>query len=303
MPDYGKILTYRSPAASASGSTAASAYGGAVITPFYDSLLVKVTAWGQTFRDRAAAHGPRAARVPHPRRQDEHSVPRKRHRTSDSFSTGQATTRLIDTTPELFQFTPRRDRATKLLTYLGDVIVNGNPQVKGTARDSRSQPRPCPTYDRKTPPPPGTRQLLLELGAEEIRRVDAQAEAAADHRHDVPRCASVAAGHARAHATTCWRSPTPSRAARRELFSLEMWGGATFDTAMRFLHEDPWERLRAAARAHAEHLFPDAAARRRTPSATRTIRTMSCAGFVEARRRSGHGHLPHLRFAELTCRT
>ena len=163
----------------------------------------------------------------------------------ETFRTGQATTTLIDTTPELFNFKPRRDRATKLLNFLGNVIVNGNPHAKGYKPDKPPlRAAPVGVRSQASPPPPGTRDLLLKLGPKKFAEWTLQAEAAAHHRHDVPRRASIADGDARAHATTCWRWPTPSRGARRSCSQLEMWGGATFDTAMRFLNEDPWERLR-----------------------------------------------------------
>ncbi len=134
--------------ASASGSTAASAYGGAVITPFYDSLLVKVTAWGREFRARLPAHGPRAARVPHPRREDQHPVPRERGQPPE-LPDGRGDDHACSTTRRSCSSSRRaRDRATKLLTYLGDVIVNGNPQVAGQAAvRSASASRPCRQHD------------------------------------------------------------------------------------------------------------------------------------------------------------
>ena len=106
VPDYGKIHTYRSPAGFGIRLDGASAYGGAVISPFYDSLLVKVTAWGQQFPAGLPAHGPRASRISHPRREDEHSVSRKCGEPSD-FQCRRTTTSFLDETPELFQFHAR----------------------------------------------------------------------------------------------------------------------------------------------------------------------------------------------------
>ena len=260
MPDYGKILAYRSPGGFGIRLDGGMGYAGAVITPFYDSLLVKVTASGQTYRDGAAPHGPRAARVPHPRREDQHSVPRKRHRTTEQFRSGQATTTLIDTTPELFAFKPRRDRATKLLNFLGNVIVNGNPHAKGyqPAKAVRRRAASRATIDQQPPPPEGTRQLLLEARARR-NSPSGRSSKSACSSPTPPSATRTSRSWPRACApTTCWPWPTPSRAARRSLFSLEMWGGATFDTAMRFLSEDPWERLRQLRAARAEHLLPDA---------------------------------------------
>jgi pyruvate carboxylase len=244
MPDYGRIIAYRSPGGFGVRLDGGMGYAGAVITPFYDSLLVKVITSGQTLRDRDEPHASaRCSRVPHPRREDQHPVPRERHR-APLFRAGQATTTLIDTSPELFAFKPRRDRATKLLNFLGNVIVNGNPHAKGYRRPSRF---PAPLRRQVTTTaarrPPARATCCWQLGREGLRRVDAEAEAPARHRHDVPRRPPVAHGHARAHLRHAGLRGRRAHA-RRALFSLEMWGGATFDTAMRFLNEDPWERLR-----------------------------------------------------------
>ena len=159
------------------------------------------------------------------------------------FRTGQATTTLIDNTPELFAFKPRRDRATKLLNFIGNVIVNGNPHAKGYRPEKPFAPAPLLAYDHRVTPPPGTRQRLLQLGPKKFaewttkqkrllitdttwRDAHQSLMATRVRTYDM-----LAAADALAH-----RTP--------ELFSLEMWGGATFDTAMRFLNEDPWERLR-----------------------------------------------------------
>jgi pyruvate carboxylase len=150
---------------------------------------------------------------------------------------------LIDTTPELFKFTPRRDRATKLLSFLGDIIVNGNPQAKGFKFKTEPQAPVVPVYDHKMVPPPGTRQLLLELGPKKF------AEWTLKQKRLLITDTTFRDAHQSLMATRV-RSfdmlAVADAVARRtpQLFSMEMWGGATFDTAMRFLHEDPWERLR-----------------------------------------------------------
>ena len=167
-PDHRTIAR---PAAWASGSTPARPSPARSITPFYDSLLVKVTAWAPTLRRGRRRAWTAPARVPHPRREDEHPVPRQPGHAPDVPAPASYTTRFIDETPELFQFAPRRDRATKLLTYLGDVIVNGNPEVEGPRR-AAALPRaaPCPALDPQPPTPPGTRDRLQELGPGEVRR-------------------------------------------------------------------------------------------------------------------------------------
>ena len=146
VPDYGKIHTYRSPAGFGIRLDGASAYGGAVITPYYDSLLVKVTGWGTRLQRSVPAYRPRTARVPHSRRDDQYPF-LENVVNNPTFQSGEATTRFLDDTPELFQFTPRKDRATKLLSYLGETIVNGNKEVAGKPKPMNMRPAPILDHD------------------------------------------------------------------------------------------------------------------------------------------------------------
>ena len=240
-PNYGKILTYRSAAGFGIRLDGAMGDSGSVITPFYDSLLVKVTASGNTFpvalqrMDRAL----REFRI----RGVKTNIPFLENVIlHEDFRTGLATTRFIDTTPQLFIFQSRRDRATKLLTFLGDVIVNGNPQAKGQRADNLS-PAAQPAYDLKQAPPDGTRQLLQNLGPKKF------AEWTLKQKRLLITDTTFRDAHQSLLATrvrTYDMLASADAIARRTpgLFSLEMWGGATFDAAMRFLHEDPWLRLR-----------------------------------------------------------
>jgi pyruvate carboxylase len=129
-PDYGKIAVYRSAAGFGIRLDAGTAYAGAVITPYYDSLLVKVTAWGHT-PDEAAARMDRALREFRVRGLSTNLQFLENVVAHPLFRSGECTTRFIDTTPELFNFVKRRDRATRLLKFLGDVAINGNPEMKG----------------------------------------------------------------------------------------------------------------------------------------------------------------------------
>jgi pyruvate carboxylase len=167
MPDYGKIINYRSAAGCGIRLDGGMGDAGSVITPFYDSLLVKVTAFGRTFEialnrmDRAL----REFRI----RGVKTNIPFLENViANETFRSGQASTTLIDSTPELLSFKPRRDRATKLLNFLSDVIVNGNPQVKGYKPKGPLPQATPPRHDDKQVPQPGTRQLLLELGAKKF---------------------------------------------------------------------------------------------------------------------------------------
>src|SRR5690349_12498549 len=166
VPDYGKIHTYRSPAGFGIRLDGGSAYSGAIITPFYDSLLVKVTAWGREF-DQACKRMDRALREFRVRGVKTNIPFLENVVNNPQFQTGDVTTSFLDEHPELLRFTPRRDRATRLLTYLSEVIVNGNPEVAGKPRPERFAAPAIPAYDA-SPPPPGTRQLLDKLGAEKF---------------------------------------------------------------------------------------------------------------------------------------
>src|SRR5688500_14223467 len=138
-------------------------YAGAVITPYYDSLLVKSITSGQTYE--IAMNRARRVLSEFRIRGVKTNIPFLENVIAHpQFRSGQATTTLIHTTPELFAFKPRRDRATKWLTYFGNVIVNGNTHAKGYCPEKPFTLAASPAYDRNLVPPPGTRQKLLELG-------------------------------------------------------------------------------------------------------------------------------------------
>lgn len=241
-PDYGRILTYRSTGGQGIRLDGGMGYAGAVITPFYDSLLVKISAFGRNFEMalQRMDRGLREFRV----RGVKTNIPFLENVIANPiFRSGQATTTLIDTTPDLFKFKPRRDRASKLLAFVGDVIVNGNPQAKGYILKTPLPPVSPPRHDRKQEPPPGTRQLLLKLGPKKFAEWTLrQKQLLVTDTTFRDAHQSLLATRARSYDML---AIAPAVARRTpQLFSLEMWGGATFDTAMRFLHEDPWNRLR-----------------------------------------------------------
>jgi pyruvate carboxylase len=243
QPDYGRILTYRSAGGFGVRLDGGMGYGGSVVTPFYDSLLVKLTVSAPTF-DAALQRMDRALREFRIRGVKTNIPFLENVIHNDVFKSGQASTTLIDTTPELFHLKPRRDRATKLLTFIGDVTVNGNPQAKGHVPKEALMAARIPACDRKQAPPQGTRQLLLELGPKKF------AEWTLKQKPLLITDTTLRDAHQSLFATRLRgydMFAVAETVARRtpNLFSLEMWGGATFDTAMRFLHEDPWLRLRA----------------------------------------------------------
>ena len=242
VPDYGRIIAYRSPGGFGVRLDGGMGYSGAVITPFYDSLLVKCITSGQTY-DIAMARARRVlsefrirgvkTNIPFLENVIAHPL----------FRAGTATTTLIDTSPELFAFKAKRDRASKLLNFLGNVVVNGNPHAKGYRPAKPLAAVPAPGQDDRSTPPPGTRQLLLELGPKKFAEWTLQqkrllvTDTTFRDAHQ-----SLMATRVRSYDMLACAGFLARRAP--ELYSLEMWGGATFDTAMRFLNEDPWERLR-----------------------------------------------------------
>jgi pyruvate carboxylase len=241
VPDYGRIHTYRSPAGFGIRLDGASAYGGAVITPFFDSLLVKTTAWGRDFK-QACQRMDRALREFRIRGVKTNIPFLENVIHNETFQKGDVTTRFLEETPSLFQFRTRRDRATKLLSYLGDVIVNGNPEVAGKPKPASFR---APRIPALTPvaPPPGTRQLLDEMGPEKFAAwTRAQKRLLLTDTTFRDAHQSLMATRMRTYDMMAIANFVAHRLSG--LYSLEMWGGATFDVAMRFLHEDPWQRLR-----------------------------------------------------------
>ena len=240
-PDYGKISTYRSPAGFGIRLDGGTAYAGASLAPYYDSLLVKVTAWG-TDLPEACQRMDRALREFRIRGVKTNIPFVENVVNHPKFRAGEVTTSFLEEYPELFKFPKRGDRATKLLTYLGDVILNGNPEVKGKQIPASLEVATIPAASIAEPRP-GTRQLLQKLGprkfadwAKKEKRLLTTDTTFRDAHQ------SLMATRVRTHDLL---ATAPAVAERLpNLFSLEMWGGATFDTALRFLHEDPWQRLR-----------------------------------------------------------
>ena len=241
-PDYGRITNYRSAAGFGIRLDSGNGDAGAVITPYYDSMLVKLTATGRDFEtacqrmDRAL----REFRI----RGVKTNIPFLENVIEDStFRSGDAHTKLIDTQPSLFSFIPKRDRATKLLNYLSDLTVNGNPGAKDW-RPAKpfAQPR-IPSSSGVSPASPSSREILLSQGPEAFSKwIGEQKRLLCTDTTMRDAHQSLIATRMRTfdmlNIAEAYATRTP------DLFSMEMWGGATFDTSMRFLKEDPWDRLR-----------------------------------------------------------
>lgn len=241
-PDYGQISVYRSASGNGIRLDAGTAYTGAVISPYYDSLLVKVTAKGRSVEEATSTMA-RALREFRIRGLASNLLFLQNVILHPSFNKGDYTTRFIDSTPELFKFNKPQDRASKLLAFFGEVAVNGNPEMKG--RTLPKLPLGLPTL----PPvkldyniPKGSRDRLQMLGINGfIDWIKSNPKALITDTSMRDAHQSLFATRMRSYDMLAI-APYYARMLP-ELFSIECWGGATFDTAMRFLKEDPWERL------------------------------------------------------------
>ena len=242
-PDFGTIKAYRTAAGFGVRLDAAAGYAGAHITPHYDSLLVKISTWGLTFGD--------AARTMHRSLQEFRIRGVKTNIgflekviTHPVFIAGKCDTSFLETHPEVFDLHVKKDRANKLLNYIGHISVNGYPGIAPHKAlrfaDLREPELPDIPYGQQHPR--GTRDILREKGPEGLARW------ARDHKKLLITDTTMRDAHQSLVATR-FRTFDLERIAEATahlgggLFSLEMWGGATYDVAMRFLHEDPWERL------------------------------------------------------------
>jgi len=241
IPDYGRITAYREANGMGIRLDGGTAYAGGVITRYYDSLLTKVTAKAPT-PEMAIARMDRALREFRIRGVSTNIAFVENLLKHPTFLNNEYTTKFIDETPKLFQFPKRRDRGTKVLTYIADITVNGHPEVKG---------RPRPRADLKNPKVPesksdaqmGTRNLLEQKGPKAVAdwmKTQKQLLITDTTMRDGHQ--SLLATRMRSHdmikIAPVYASNLPN------LFSVECWGGATFDVAYRFLQECPWQRLR-----------------------------------------------------------
>jgi len=243
-PDYGTIVAYRNAGGYGIRLDEGSSYSGVKISPFFDSMLVKVSASGRTLKG-AAARLKRTLREFRIRGVKTNIPFLINVMSNEIFQNGEATVGFIQENPHLLkpEYGHDKDRGTKLLKYLAELKVNGHPDVKSYDPNKVFRKPRIPTFDPSQPFPKGTKDLLNELGREKfvdyiknekkifytdttLRDAHQSLFATRLRNHDILK---VAEGMAR-------NFP--------ELFSLEVWGGATFDVTMRFLHEDPWERLR-----------------------------------------------------------
>lgn len=246
-PDYGTLITYRNATGFGVRLDEGSTYPGMKISPFFDSMLVKVSTQGKSLNE-AAQKMHRALREFRIRGVKNNIQFLENLITNEQFIAGNATVSFIQDHPELFTFTERKDRGTRVLNFLADVTLNGNPDVKTKERRASFEKPVVPAFDHNAPYPKGTKDLLTELGPEgfvnwlknekKIQYTDTTLRdghqsllATRMRTYDMLK---VAESFAKNHPQT---------------FSMEVWGGATFDVCIRFLREDPWKRLEALRKA------------------------------------------------------
>ena len=241
IPDYGRITAYRGATGMGIRLDGGTAYSGAVITRYYDSLLEKVTAWAPT-PEAAIARMDRALREFRIRGVSTNIAFVENLLKHPTFLNYEYTTSFIDTTPDLFKFSKRRDRATKILTYIADITVNGHPETQDRARpasDIKPPKAPIALGDRAE----GTKDILTARGPKGLADwMKAQDRLLLTDTTMRDGHQSLLATRMRSHDMV---KVAPAYATGLSgLFSVECWGGATFDVAYRFLQECPWQRLR-----------------------------------------------------------
>lgn len=240
MPDTGKIMAYRSGGGFGVRLDAGNGFQGAVITPYYDSLLVKVTTWANEFEKAASkmSRNLREFRI----RGIKTNIPFLENVVKHAnFLNGNYDTSFIDSTPELFQFPQSKDRGTKMLTYIGNVTVNGFPGIDQKRKPIFNQPI-VPKIKSNPIIPLGTKQILDAEGAiGVIKWIKEQREVLLTDTTFRDAHQSLLATRIRTN--DLLRIAEPTAQLLPNLFSTEMWGGATFDVSYRFLSEDPWDRL------------------------------------------------------------
>ena len=253
-PDYGRLVAYRSASGFGIRLDAGHAYAGANISPFFDSLLVKVTAWGRT-RKEASDKLVRALKEFRIRGVKSNIAFLLHLLENEEFKKGNVTVGFIAAHPELLRPRDWKDRGTRLLSYLGNVIVNGHEDVKKIDTDVVFRKPVVPAFDRNIPFQPGWKQVLTEFGpagvvekllsTPQVQYTDTTFRDAHQSllatRLRTKDMMEVAESFARHHG--------------HELFSMEVWGGATFDVSMRFLKESPWGRLQRLREAIPNTLF------------------------------------------------
>ncbi len=252
-PDYGTITTYRSAAGMGIRLDAGSVYQASKISPFFDSMLVKVSAHGRTL-DGATRKMVRALKEFRIRGVKTNIRFLQNVIQHNTFREGKVTVNFIQNTPSLFKIQLPQDRTTKLTNFLGEIIVNGNPDVKFIDKNKQFRHAKVPDFIPFSEYPKGTKDLLLELGPEKFCKW-LQKEKKIHFTDTTFRDAHQSLLATRMRSYDMLKVAESFAKNHSNTFSMEMWGGATFDVCLRFLHESPWTRLRTLRRAMPNILF------------------------------------------------
>jgi pyruvate carboxylase len=239
MPDTGRLMTYRSGGGFGVRLDAGNGFQGAIITPYYDSLLVKLSTHALTYEQACSkmVRNLQEFRI----RGIKTNIPFLENVVKHkNFRSGNYDTSFIDSSPELFMFPVRKDRGTKMLSYIGNVTINGFPGIEKKKKPVFDKPR-IPVTD-SLHVQSGTKQILDERGAEGlVKWIKEQPEVLLTDTTFRDAHQSLLA--TRVRTTDLKHIAEPTSLLLPDMFSLEMWGGATFDVAYNFLKEDPWDRL------------------------------------------------------------
>ncbi|NKI28074.1 pyruvate carboxylase [Arenibacter sp. 6A1] len=240
-PDYGVVTTYRSASGLGIRLDAGSIYQGVTISPFFDSMLVKVSAISRTL-DGSCRKMRRALAEFRIRGVKTNMAFLDNILKHPTFREGKVTVNFIKNEPSLFEFIESRNRANKLLEYLGEVIVNGNPDVKNITPNVVFTKPKVPAFSKTEAYPKGSKDLLTELGPENFSQW-LKAEKKVHFTDTTMRDAHQSLLATRMRTADMLKVAEGYAKNHPEVFSMEVWGGATFDVCLRFLQENPWERL------------------------------------------------------------
>lgn len=241
QPDYGTLIAYRNAGGPGIRLDEGSSYPGVSISPFFDSLLVKITASGRN-QQESCERLVRTLREFRIRGVKTNILFLENILQNATFQNGESTVDFIQTHPELFEFTERQDRGTKALNYIAEIIVNGNPDVSKINNNAVFRTPVIPEYEKYTVVPAGTKQRLDNEGREKFIQWLKESKSI-QYTDTTFRDAHQSLLATRVRTIDILKVAEAVSKNHPELFSLEMWGGATFNVALRFLHENPWERL------------------------------------------------------------
>ncbi|WP_177765079.1 pyruvate carboxylase [Flavobacterium sp. I3-2] len=246
-PDYGTLIAYRNAGGFGIRLDEGSAYQGMKISPFFDSMIVKVTATGRTLSG-AAQRLHRSLTEFRVRGVTTNMMFLENVINHEIFRKGECTVNFIDQHPELFQIAELKDSSTKILKYLGNISVNGHSDIKNYDSSKVFRNPEVPVFDKSKTYPKGSKDLLNELG-----RIDFLKQIRDDkkiHFTDTTyRDAHQSLVATRVRSKDILTAAGGFAQNNPQMFSSEVWGGATFDVALRFLQECPWERLQELRKA------------------------------------------------------